>query len=95
MGRYWRRVLGLSLALAVGLSTRGPLAELELRVLDFMLVARHAQGGVPAPDPRILLVEIDEATLREVGKPWALWQPDLTQVMRALRGQALPRSDLT
>ncbi|MBI3928524.1 MAG: adenylate/guanylate cyclase domain-containing protein [Armatimonadetes bacterium] len=89
LGRHWRIVLAASLVLglALGLASQpdtGPLRSLELRALDGMLRLRYEVGAAPAPDPRIVLVELDESTFRTLRKPVALWLADLADVTEAL-----------
>lgn len=61
------------------------LTDLELRCLDYLFVARYALHGAEPLDPRLVIVEIDERTFEEIGKPTVLWGTDYAQVVRALK----------
>ncbi len=58
---------------------------------DALFTARHLLGRNPAVSPRIVLVGVDDLTVRapELRKPLALWNREIAQVMVALaRGGA-------
>ncbi len=61
------------------------LTDFELRCLDYLFVARYALHGAEPLDPRVVIVEIDESTFEEIGKPTLLWGTDYAQVVGALK----------
>lgn len=77
--------LALAVALLVGSAWgAGLLDRWEGRGLDALFAARPAFAAHP-PDPRIVLIGVQETDLERVGKPMVFWHPEFAEVMAALR----------
>lgn len=72
-------------ALVATLFLRQPfLHGLELRATDLLFVARYQLQGPQAIDQRILIVGLDEACYKLIGKPFALWEGDFARICQGL-----------
>jgi len=76
---------GLLGALVAALFLNQPfLHGLELRSTDLLFVARYAVQGPQPIDPRVVIVGLDEACYKKIGKPFALWEPDFARICTGL-----------
>lgn len=74
----------LGLALTYTLSHTSAGHQTESFVTDRLLRLRHSQAKGPKLDPRVLILEVDEATYKHLDKPMALWLADFAGVLQAV-----------
>lgn len=78
-------LLAVGLALAVGWARhQGWLAEVAVNIQDRCTRVAYQQQGFPSDCP-VLLVSIDERSLAELRLPYALWRPQIAEVVSSLR----------
>ena len=76
---------GLIGALVALLFLKQPfLHGLELRATDLLFVARYQFQGPQPVDPRIVIVGLDEASYKLIGKPFAFWEPEFAKISQGL-----------
>lgn len=67
-------------------ATTRPGYLIETQALDRFFSWRYFVFGAQPIDPRILLVGVDSEALTLIGKPVILWQPDLSSMIKAIKG---------